>query len=212
MSLLLITNSAPGPPSPALPRSEDCYEWNVPTPAERAGMPRPPQAGQRFDAPLRPAQTDSAGAPLGVGLRAAGDALRRRQTLQVRRTEVYTIPTVLPTNTESKGARTHSHALTGKRLAHTCTHALQWRAHRDPPSPPGGRPGASSLSWAYRPKAAGPEVLDTEYTASASRRGAPQFLSDPAQPLPLWPGFRGPRPPGKSCPRGCWGPGFSGVQ
>lgn len=55
------------------------------------------------------------------------------QTLQVRRIEVYTIPTVLPTNTESKGARTHSHALTGKRLAHTCAHALQWRAHRDPP-------------------------------------------------------------------------------
>lgn len=37
---------------------------------ERAGMHRPPQAGQRFDAPLGPAQTDSAAAPLGVGLSA----------------------------------------------------------------------------------------------------------------------------------------------
>ncbi|CAI9160031.1 unnamed protein product [Rangifer tarandus platyrhynchus] len=41
--------------------------------------------------------------------------------------------------------------------------------------------------------------------------GAPWFLSGPAQPLPLWPGLWGPRPPGKSCTRGYWGPGFSGA-
>lgn len=41
--------------------------------------------------------------------------------------------------------------------------------------------------------------------------GAHRFLSGPAQPLPLWPGLRGPRPPGKSCTRGYWGPGFSGT-
>lgn len=82
-------------------------------------MPRPPQAGQRFDAPLSPAQTDSAGAPLGVGLSAAGDALRRRQTLQVRRTEVHTIPTVLPTNKE-QGC---SHAQPCTHGQEACTHA-----------------------------------------------------------------------------------------
>lgn len=96
---------------------------------------------------------------------------------------------------------------------HTCMQALQWRAHRDPRPKHTWREawGEQPLSCADRPKAAGPDVLDTDAHPAPQMGGAPQFLSGPSQPLPLWPGLGGPRPPGKSCTRGYWGPGFSGA-